>query len=406
MIFANENAAANRRFPGWVILLLLLQLTLGVFSTACAEQTAEATDITVRCLFDGRGGKNQFICDQKYSTVWKSSKRDGIHALTITAPEKETVGGLLIRWGDAPQAADVQARAADGGWLTVAHGGADFYAQYIAVPGLTECRVIASGDPGQPLQIADITVITPGSLPNDIQVWEKAGDKVDMMLITAHPDDEVLWFGGLIPYYAGERGKRALVVCATTKHAYRRLELLDCLWTCGNHIQPVFCDLPDYVGKSFDWLLKAWDYDALLERYTALYRQYKPDVVVLQDIKGESGHNGHRAMSKVGRACAPLAADPAMYPASVQKYGVWDIPKVYVHLYAENEIRMDWNLPLPAFGGMSAQDVARLGFAKQVSQTGNHKLKDGGLYDNALFGLYRTRVGLDVKKNDLFEHIP
>ena len=406
MIFANEPATVQRRARLWIASVLFLLLIAVSCSTAYAEETAEATDITVQCSFDGRAGKNQFICDQKYSTIWKSVKRDGIHALMIAAPENESIGGLLIRWGDAPQAAEVQTQNADGTWTTVAQCNAEFYAQYIAVPTLKECRVVASGDTQQQLQIADITVLTPGRLPKDIQVWGKVGDKVDMMVVTAHPDDEVLWFGGLIPYYAGERGKRVLVVCATTKHAYRRLELLDCLWTCGDRIEPVFCDLPDYVGKSFEWLLDAWDYDALLERYTALYRQYKPNVVVLQDIKGESGHNGHRAMSKVGRECAPLAADPTKYPESVQTYGIWNVPKVYVHLYDENVIRMDWNSPLAAFGGMSAQDVARLGFAKQVSQTVNHKLKDGGLYDNALFGLYRTQVGLDVAKNDLFEHIP
>lgn len=406
MIFTSVPAVLNRRNLRWLLPMLLFLLFAGFFSAALAEESAEATDITVQCFFNGRAGKNQFICDHKYSTIWKSGTREGALALSIAAPENEFIGGLLIRWGDAPQAAEVQTQNADGSWTTVAKCDAAFYAQYIAVSALKECRVIASSDTQRQLQIADITVLTPGRLPKDIQVWEKAGDKVDMMVVTAHPDDEVLWFGGLIPYYAGERGKRVLVVCATTKHAYRRLELLDCLWTCGDRIEPVFCDLPDYVGKSFEWLLDAWDYDALLERYTGLYRQYKPDVVMLQDIKGESGHNGHRAMSKVGRECAQLAADPAKYPETVKAYGIWNVPKVYVHLYDENVIRMDWSTPLAAFGGMSAQDVARLGFTKQVSQTSNHKLKDGGIYDNALFGLYRTQVGLDVAKDDLFEHIP
>ena len=32
--------------------------------------------------------------------------------------------------------------------------------------------------------------------------------------------------------------------------------------------------------------------------------------------------------------------------------------------------------------------------------------EDGGEWDNALFGLWRTNVGPDVEKNDLFENIP
>lgn len=58
---------------------------------------------------------------------------------------------------------------------------------------------------------------------------------------------------------------------------------------------------------------------------------------------------------------------------------------------------------------MTAQDVARLGFECHESQHADSwqrwRVEDGGEWDNSLFGLYRTSVGVDEMKNDLFEHI-
>ncbi len=139
----------------------------------------------------------------------------------------------------------------------------------------------------------------------------------------------------------------------------------------------------------------------------ALYRQYRPKVVVLHDLQGEYGHGAHRALSDCGMAAVAVAADPEQQEETMLAWGVWDVPKVYVHLWPENQIRMDWNQPLRAFGGRTAFEVAEAGFACHVSQVakGYWSMQEGGPYDNSLFGLYHTAVGQDVRKNDLFEHI-
>ncbi len=407
MLFPSGAHNKQDHKPLWMLVILFSLVLLTFGSAAQASTAAQAADITLECLFDGKGGKLQRICDHKLFTVWNCSKQDGTFCLTITAPEGKTVGGVMIHWSETPMAIDVQAQTEAGTWETVAGCDADFLVQYIAVPSLAQCRLVVRDHPEQPMRIAEIAVCTPGTPPADFQVWEKPGDKVDMLLLVAHPDDEVLWFGGMIPYYAGEQDKKILVVCATTKQLYRRLELLDSLWTCGDRAYPILFDLPDYVGsKGVEGLLEDWGRDELVQNYTELFRRYKPDVVMLHDMKGETGHTAHKAMNYLGRMCAQLAADPTQYPESAAAYGVWDTPKIYIHLYEENTIYMDWNTPLTAFGGMTAQDVARAGFAKQVSQAVNHKLKDGGEYDNSCFGLYYTLVGPDVAKNDLFENIP
>ena len=41
----------------------------------------------------------------------------------------------------------------------------------------------------------------------------------------AHPDDELLWFGGALPTYAGERGMAVQVMYMACNSYLRRLEL-------------------------------------------------------------------------------------------------------------------------------------------------------------------------------------
>ena len=42
-----------------------------------------------------------------------------------------------------------------------------------------------------------------------------------MLQIVTHPDDDLIWFGGLLPLYAGERGMNVLVAYASTQGALK-----------------------------------------------------------------------------------------------------------------------------------------------------------------------------------------
>lgn len=87
--------------------------------------------------------------------------------------------------------------------------------------------------------ISELSVFGPGEVPGEVQRWEIPGGKMDMMLIVAHPDDELIWFGGTIPCYAGQLGKKLLNVYMTCGADYRRTELLNGLWHCGQRIYPI-----------------------------------------------------------------------------------------------------------------------------------------------------------------------
>ena len=384
--------------------------TLPPTATPSPEPAVLAEDITLECALNGYTGARQLLHlkDNVYKTYWESTKRNGVHSLRVTAPEGKTAGGILIRWKSWPLAVSVQVPSGDD-WVTVTVCDADFVAQYIAIPDAADFRIISRDDEGQTkLEISEITVLTPGELPDDIQVWRKAEDKVDMLLIAGHPDDELLWFGGLLPTYAGEQGRDVLVACGAHNSYYRRLELCDGLWACGVNIYPEFLSYFDLASGSAQAVYKEWGGQSRVQGdIVRLYRQYRPDVVVLHADNGETGHGAHKALSLTGRDAIASAASAEEFPETAELYGTWLVPKVYLHLWEENQITMDWHVPLARFGGLNGMEVAAIAFEKHVSQhtKSYYSIHDGGDTDCSLFGLFHTTVGVDVEKQDMFEHI-
>ena len=190
------------------------------------------------------------------------------------------------------------------------------------------------------------------------------------------------------------------------------MELLDALWTCGVDNYPVFFGYADVNTNTKDiynkWLGRAYHPD---NGPIEMIRQYKPDVVVLQDFRGEYGHPAHILFTQLASNGVKNAALPNKHVNSAKKFGTWDVPKTYIHLYGENQIDMDWNVPLAAFSGRTAIEIATEALDCHVSQMDENaawQMADvvEGKYDNGLFGLWRTTVGPDVLKTDMFENIP
>ena len=397
------------------LLAALLCLSFPAFSPVLAEtQAAEnasdsvARDISMQCVYNDIPAERSNLTDGTYAVYFESSVVQKFSTLRIVPPEGETVGALYIQWMYFPPVADIQIEDENGEWVTVAQGCGKYFAEYIPVPDIRqEFRIVDHDDNSQKIFIREMKVFTPGAAPDGVQLWQEPGDKVDLMLMVGHPDDEVLWFGGLLPYYGGELQKNVLVVCAAMNWSLRRLELLDCLWACGIRTHPIHSRLEDQYEVTRKEILSIWGEARVKKMYTEYIRKYKPDVLVLHDVKGEYGHPIHQAVSYLGRECAKLAADPSVYPEQVEAYGVWDIPKIYIHLYEENQITLDWNQPLKRFGGKTSLEVAQEAYTWHISQSEkSYAVLDHGKYDNSVFGLYRTLVGPDVEKNDFFEHIP
>lgn len=274
-----------------------------------------------------------------------------------------------------------------------------------------------------PGEIREMYAYTPGEVPADVQRWKlpKEGE-TDLILFSTHGDDEHLFFAGILPYYAKEKGYEVLV-CYMTDHrnatTMRVYEMLKGLWAVGVDTYPILGSFPDQGSESEIVALQLFNSAGYTEEDLRSFiveniRRYKPKVAIGHDLKGEYGHGQHMLYSRVLTEAVEAAVDPEKFPESAEKYGIWDVPKTYLHLYGENQIKMDWDKPMESFGGMSAYLVSKeLGFPCHVTQYLDFasyfsysdlavNVKEYGPCD---FGLYRSTVGLDVEKNDFFENV-
>lgn len=285
--------------------------------------------------------------------------------------------------------------------------------------------------------IADIYVFSGGELPAWVQKWQPPCEEADLLLISSHSDDEQLFFSGILPYYAGERGLQVQVAYVVqhfeannVKNHQRPHEQLDGLWTVGVRNYPVMSVFPDLYAESkeretaFAQAAAVYEnvgitYDDFVGYITECLRRFKPLVVVSHDLDGEYGHGTHVLCASALTEAIEYAGDEGKYPESAARYGTWRVEKTYLHLYEENPIVMDFDIPLESFGGKTAFEVSQDGFACHKSQHWTWfykwiygtaekpvtKATDIKKYSPCLYGLYDTQVGPDAAGGDFFENI-
>lgn len=309
------------------------------------------------------------------------------------------IGSLYLEWSHVP---DTWQYTADGLTYTVERDG--YLHQYVRLHAPAR-EVVINVDSA----LCDIYAFEPDSqVPDWVQIWQPAHERADLLLLPTHGDDEFVFFGGMIPYYAGEKGLKVQVAYLTNhwSQVVRPHEILDALWHAGLRNYPVIGPFEDKWADSLE------EAEAVFSRYdAAVYlteqiRRFKPSVIVGHDLLGEYGHGQHVLCALSLTDAVAAAADGDIFPESAEKYGAWNTPKLYLHLYEGNEIIMDWNVPMTRFGGKTAMDVAREAFAKHESQQGFfYVYGEGDDWDSRRFGLYRSTVGEDIAKNDVFENI-
>ena len=390
-----------RKIAALISLLLFMAL---MYMTAAAES---AVEITEGCEIRGKDSKQIYnLRDEDYTSMW-SAYGDKAR-LTITAPEGESIHGVYLQFYNYACAFDVQVRGDDRKWQTVATCDGTYLNGYAALPeGAQEVRIRPTKNADR-LTLAEVHVFGEGDVPSWIQHWQPPHEKADLLLISAHPDDEVLFMGGTIPYYAGERNMAVQVAYLAPSTPYRKLELLDGLWLCGVRNYPEIGNFPDHFSTSVRGMYQkdGWSEAQVLDYVTWLYRRFKPDVVLTHDVNGEYGHGAHKVAADIAQKAVVKAADEGYRLRKYQDEPVWSIQKLYLHLYEQGAMRMDWRMPLAAFGGKTAFDMAEAAFQCHVSQLDTeYKVEDFGPYDNAKFGLAYTSVGMDVSQNDFFENI-
>jgi hypothetical protein len=389
----------------WLIALLtLLALSLSV------AFAAEANDITEDCKFKvcSSGRKYTLMTDKKYTSYWESNKIK-TPWIAITAPEGKPIAGLYVCFGNMPESWEIQTSDDGKDWFTAVPGDTRFLHAYVALPQPAQyVRLAVTSEKKTALRINDLFVLSEGDLPDWVQVWQPTEEKADILFLSTHPDDELIFFGGAIPTYAVEQQRKVVVAYFTRSNTTRSSELLNGLWHMGVRTYPVIGNFRDSYAKTLKAAYKnAGGTDKVNEWIVGLYRQYKPEVVVTQDTNGEYGHKQHMMIADAAQNCIALAANEDEFTASTIAYGTWQVKKLYLHLYPENQITFDWTVPLKSMNGATGIELAEEAYTlhKTQASSGMSVTETGTKYDNRVFGLAFTTVGEDVRKDDFLENI-
>lgn len=274
------------------------------------------------------------------------------------------------------------------------------------------------------VKIAEIYVLDNGETPDFVEIWDTPCSAADLLLFSTHSDDEQLFFLGLLPTYVAKGANVQVVYFTNHNDNPKRLhEQLHGLYAVGIRHYPIIGIIPDAYSESLEGAINNLKKANLTEEDALQFevenlRRFKPLVVVGHDELGEYSHGQHILNTHVLEDAIIKANDKTYDETSFKKYGVWDTPKTYLHLYKENQITMNYDTPLDYFGGKTAYEVSKIGYSKHNSQqwtwftkwiNGKNneytKATDIKTYSPVEFGLYRTTVGEDKEKNDMFENL-
>ena len=375
------------------------------FSAAAYAEAEEAKEIRDGIIFESNAKSNNYsdMQDDVFKTYFPMKEKNG----WLEVHSQEPVYGIYLMQFEkitAPLSYEIQIMGADGEWQTAAQGGEYLIHWHPLKKGVTEFRIY--GTSVERIRISELRLYGRGEKPKAVQDWKRI-EKCDLMLLSAHPDDEILWFAGLLPTYAGERGLRVQLAVMAPTGGERKLELLHAIWHCGVTAYPEFIGLVDKNGKTVEGQYTAWKgKQRVLRLVTEVIRKHKPEVIVTHGEKGEYGHGAHKATCDAAKQCVKLAAKTKQFPKSAAEYGTWQVKKLYLHEYDKNMIPCDWTVPLSAFDGKSGFQVAEEAFRFHRSQIKRDwEFEAGGKHDNSAFGLYFSTVGRDTGTGDFMEHI-
>lgn len=384
-----------------------------------ATQEPQAQNISGRSLVTDSTGFTYI------GTMFDGEDREGVDTqggASLTLEHSEGIGSLYIVFGWEYGAYTVTDNTTG---LSHTCGESMYIHEFIDLAdifGGAPTSVTLTFDNGS-VRINELYAFTAGQVPDFVQRWNAPADgRTDIVLFSTHGDDEQIFFAGLLPYYAGELGYRVQVVYLTdhrNQTDIRIHEMLNGLWAVGVTAYPVFGEYNDFYVESMEQAYRSfgilgWPREQMLGWVVEQLRRFRPQVAVGHDFAGEYGHGQHMVYADLLAEAVTVSMDENSYPESAERYGVWDVPKTYFHLYGGNPIVLDLDQPLDRFDGKTAFEVTRdLGYACHKSQYWDfakyivvyRSAESVSQYSPREYGLYRTTVGQDVQKNDFFEHL-
>lgn len=375
----------------FVIFLMMIFALNFITIDARAEVSEELPmDVVI-----SNGAATWRVTDSSYQSAATLNAGD-----TITIKTKEKIQGIYLVWDQPVEVWTLKYNKKE-----VKQGENGFLHDYISfdeeVTEFTICTDTKN-------TLAEVKCFGVGELPSNIQVWEPSCEKADILILSSHADDEILFFGGILPYYAGVLDLEVQVVYFSqywTGQKIREHEKLDGLWNAGVRNYPYNGHFDDLYASDLEPAKQLFGYDNTVAFIVEMLRKFKPQVAFSQDLNGEYGHGTHKLIAYGMVDAVEVSNDPTKYPESAEKYGVHEVKKMYLHLYENNQIKLDCRTPLDEFGGKTALEVLQDSYKLHVSQQWCwFYVDDEYEYSCAKFGLYYTNVGYDTG-NDIMENI-
>lgn len=407
-----------------ILFAICLALAVSLAISAGAEEVKDAVDISDDTTISGDGYNSFGFLTDKDDMIYRQSDKTA----SIILESDTGIGSLYLmfdyEYGEYTVTDNATGKTLTAGTYSFIHEFIDIEAGF----GYTPKSLTLDFSSGA-VYLSEIYIFSSGETPDFVQKWEPPLDgKTDILMMPTHGDDDQLYFAGLLPYYAGELDCAVQVVYLTNHRCYTTLrvhEMINGLWATGVENYPIFgykldFRIDDLQGSYQVYANNGISKDDLVGFVVEQLRRFKPQVVVGHDINGEYGHGMHRVYADIIMDAVEISNDPESYPELAQEYGVWDVPKTYLHLLEENPIEINYDIPLESFDGLTAFQVTqKYGFPCHVTQqvyrnfwiwlNGSNgeitKATEIEKYNPCKFGLYRSTIGEDVQKNDFLENI-
>lgn len=372
-------------------LTLFVVLCMALLTPVCSA-TVQPAAVLSPDIAVSDGGESWMFSDNNRTT-----KRSFLNSGSLTLKNSDAdITGLYLIWdAPAPKCCTI---TAEGIAPIQAQG---FLHEWINLAGSTGDTVTLTWE--GPGTLCDAVALSGSDIPDWVQLWRPPNGDCDILVLPTHADDEHLFLGGALATAAATPGC-IVQVAYMVKHNgeyYRPHELLNGLWAVGVNRYPVIPEFPDVYSDSLEHAKTIYDEQKILDYQISLINRFRPQVIVGHDLNGEYGHGAHRLNAHTLTKAVEQAA------AS----GGWNTPKLYLHLYEENPIVLNLDIPTTRDDvpreqliGLTPFDMARLGFAAHKSQQTYFSVAQSGPYDCRKLGLYRSTVGTDTG-NDIFEHI-
>lgn len=376
---------------------LLSVIVVFAFTVSVAAENEAAEDLTQSLLFDFgdyRYAASRVLHDQERYQVFSAGASFSFFR------EEMTGARLCLQWRELPQDVRVLQHDADGQLLEETALPSDPETVTDLLPETNSVTVQAGSEP---MKLMLLKVYGPGELPDPFHLWNELPDYIDYLLISTHPDDDVLYLGSVVPTYGAEQGLIGSIAYVTCASRQRMSEAENGAWAMGLRYRPIFMGFPDIPKDAPQEKKDTFIYRDLVQELVRLYRAHRPVVVFAQDEYGEYGHWQHILSSKAAREAFVLAVDPAYDSESVERYGTWQVQKLYLHQYQENEFVIDADSPLLFFNGETAFQVAKAAYKKHESQQRyGFSVEKQGRYAFNRFGM---SDGVVPAGNDAFANI-